>query len=338
MIVHGSWPIAAAFVLAALATKAVHALALRSGLMDHPSERSSHTLPTPRGGGAAIVAAFFASLLWLLIRGQFDAVRAALLLLGGTAVAGVGLLDDRYTLPAPARLIVHLAAATAAVALIGAVTFGAGSAPTAAGIWAARLFSVIAMVWAINLFNFMDGIDGIAASEAVFVAGAGAGLYWLVGGDPALSTAMLCLAAASAGFLLWNWPPASIFMGDVGSGFLGFVLAALGLMAVQNDAIPMEVWPILGGVFLVDATVTLIRRVAHGHRWHEAHRMHAYQHLALRWRKHLPVTLAVNLINVLWLLPCATYAALTPARAPLSMAVALLPLMALALISGAGKP
>jgi len=338
MMTHPLWPAAAAFVFAAAATKTVRALALRSGLMDHPSERSSHTRPTPRGGGAAIVAGFIASLLWLSLAGGFAAREAAALAFGALAVAGVGALDDRFTLPARARLVVHFAAAGVAVAVIGGITWRTSGSPGAAEIWAGRVFAVLAIVWAINLFNFMDGIDGIASSEAVFIAGAGALLNWYLGGEGSLTVAFLCAAAASAGFLVWNWPPASIFMGDVGSGFLGFVLSALGLIAVERAVLPMEVWPILGGVFFVDATVTLVRRVANGHRWHQAHRMHAYQHLARRWGGHLPVTLAVNAVNVLWLLPCAVYAALEPARAPLMMAVALLPLAVIIVAAGAGKP
>lgn len=338
MMTHPLWPAAAAFVLAAAATKAVRALALRSGLIDHPSERSSHTRPTPRGGGAAIVGVFIVSLLWLALTGGFAPLEAVALGLGALAVAGVGALDDRFTLPVRVRLVVHLAAAAAAVAVIGGVTWQTSGFPGAAEIWAGRVFAVLAIVWAINLFNFMDGIDGIASSEAVFIAGAGAGLNWYMGGDAALTVAFLCAAAACAGFLVWNWPPASIFMGDVGSGFLGFALSALGLIAVNRAVLPMEVWPILGGVFFVDATVTLVRRVANGRRWHEAHRMHAYQHMARRWNGHLPVTLAVNVINVLWLLPCAVYAALEPARAPLTMAVALVPLAVVFIAAGAGKP
>jgi Fuc2NAc and GlcNAc transferase len=325
------------FAIAWIGTGLVRRVALRSGLLDHPGERSSHTQPTPRGGGLAIVIAFFAALAWLLLAGELPYPVAAAVAFGGLAVAGIGFIDDRYSAPARLRLLVHLAAATGAVAAIGAVTFGAGPA-AAWESWLARGFTVIAIVWAINLFNFMDGIDGIAGSEAFFLAAAGAALNWYVGGDRGLTAAMACMAAANAGFLAWNWPPASIFMGDVGSGFLGFTLSALGLSGVKGAALPMEVWPILGGVFLVDATVTLVRRVADGHRWHEAHRMHAYQHLSRRFRAHLPVTLAVSAINVCWLLPWAVGAALQPAHAPMFMAAALIPLAVLAVALEAGKP
>jgi Fuc2NAc and GlcNAc transferase len=147
---------------------------------------------------------------------------------------------------------------------------------------------------------------------------------------------MLCLAGASLGFLRWNWPPARIFMGDVGSGFLGFALAVLGLAASRSGAVPIEVWAILGGVFMVDATVTLIRRAGRGDRWFEAHRLHAYQHLARRWHSHLAVTLVVIAIDVIWLLPWALAAANFPAHAPLFLAAALIPLALVFLACGAG--
>jgi len=136
--------------------------------------------------------------------------------------------------------------------------------------------------------------------------------------------------------LRWNWPPARIFMGDVGSGFLGFSLAVLGLSASRTEAAPVEVWAILGGVFLTDATVTLLRRIARGDKWLEAHRTHAYQHLARRWKAHIPVTVLATSINVVWLLPWAIFAAKVPARAPLFAAAALTPLAVLAFACGAG--
>jgi Fuc2NAc and GlcNAc transferase len=151
-----------------------------------------------------------------------------------------------------------------------------------------------------------------------------------------LTAALACLAAASLGFLRWNWPPARIFMGDAGSGFLGFSLAVLGLAASQHSGIPFEVWAILGGVFIVDATVTLIGRVVRGDRWFEAHRTHAYQRLARRWKSHLPVTILVMIIDVLWLLPLAIVAVKFPAHVLLLLGVALTPLVVLVIACGAG--
>ena len=126
-------------------------------------------------------------------------------------------------------------------------------------------------------------------------------------------------------------------MGDVGSGFLGFTLAVLGLAASRLGSVPIEAWAILSGVFLVDATVTLLTRIVRGDRWFEAHRMHAYQNIAGRWRTHLPVTVLVIAIDVFWLFPWAWMASLYPARALVYVAAALSPLAILAVLAGAGR-
>jgi Fuc2NAc and GlcNAc transferase len=324
-------------VFAWYATGIVRRHALRNAILDIPNMRSSHSAPTPRGGGLAIVAAFLSAVIFLAAAGLLQINAAFVLAAGGGAVAATGYLDDRKTLPASVRICVHIIAATLAVFVIGGITQQTLRHMGLQGIWAASLLGVMAVTWSTNLFNFMDGIDGIAGSEAVFVAGAGALLNSRFGGDSGLTAAMLALAAAAMGFLIWNWPPARIFMGDVGSGFLGFTLAVLGLAASRHSTVPVEVWAILSGVFLVDATVTLLRRIFRGDRWFEAHRLHAYQGLASRWQAHLPVTMLVIGINVFWLFPWAWIAAIWPARALWSVFAALAPLAVIALLAGAGR-
>jgi Fuc2NAc and GlcNAc transferase len=311
--------------------------ALRHAILDIPNVRSSHVAPTPRGGGLAIVAAFLGALPILVFAAGFSVNIAFVLIAGGGAIALTGYLDDRKALPASIRICIHIIAATLAVIVVGGVTQPTLEHMGLHGVWAGGLLGVLAVSWFINLFNFMDGIDGIAGSETVFVAGTGAFLSWRYGGDAGLIAAMLALAAAALGFLIWNWPPARIFMGDVGSGFLGFAVAVLGLAMSRHSAVPIEAWAILNGVFLADATVTLLRRLVRGDRFFEAHRVHAYQILASRWRAHLPVTRLVIAINVLWLFPWAWLAAHHPARAMLCVAAALPPLMIIALWLGAGR-
>jgi Fuc2NAc and GlcNAc transferase len=135
--------------------------------------------------------------------------------------------------------------------------------------------AALGIVWLTNLYNFMDGIDGIAAAEAVVVGMGGALL--VAGRSPPLALVSVVVAAAAAGFLVWNWPPARLFMGDVGSGFLGFVFGGLALGSERAHALPAVLWLVLLGPFFLDATVTLVRRVARGERWYAAHRSHAYQ-------------------------------------------------------------
>jgi Fuc2NAc and GlcNAc transferase len=324
-------------LIAWFSTELVRRHALRNAILDIPNVRSSHATPTPRGGGLAIVAAFMGALVFLVACRLLQFNVAFVLIAGGGAVALTGYLDDRSPLPAGIRICVHVTAATLAVLVVGGIAEQTLRNIGLHGIWAGGLLGLIALTWSINLFNFMDGIDGIAGSEAVFVAGAGALLNWRYGGDSGLTAAMLVLAAATLGFLIWNWPPARIFMGDVGSGFLGFSLAVLGLAASRHSATPIEIWAILSGVFLVDATVTLLRRIVRGDRWFEAHRLHAYQYFARRWRSHLPVTVLVIVINLFWLFPWAWITAIYPARAMVCLIVALAPLIVIAFLIGAGR-
>jgi Fuc2NAc and GlcNAc transferase len=323
--------------LAWLATGLVRGHALRHAMLDIPNARSSHVTPTARGGGVAIVGVYLACVCVLACLRLISVNAAIALVGGGLSIAVIGYVDDRVEVPARIRFVVHLAAALLIILLLGGVAEQSLHTVGLHGLIAGGIVGVLVLTWATNLFNFMDGIDGIAASEAVFVAASGAALYWLRGGDVGLSIAMLALAAAACGFLIWNWPPARIFMGDVGSGFLGFSIGALALAASQRGVVRIEVWAILSGVFLVDATLTLLRRLARGERWFEAHRMHAYQHLASRWKSHRPVTVLVISVNCLWLLPWAYAAAAVPIWAAWYMAAALVPLAIVLLFVGAGS-
>jgi Fuc2NAc and GlcNAc transferase len=328
--------ISTAFTVAVIATGLMRRYSLQKKLLDVPNLRSSHASPTPRGGGVAIVIAFFSVAPLLAFLGLMGARILAALLIGGSATALVGYLDDRRHLRPSVRFSVHLASALFVVIMLGGVPESALARWGLHGLWIGDLLALLLLIWTTNLFNFMDGIDGIAGSEAVFLGGAGALLNWSHGGDSGLTATMLCLAAASLGFLRWNWPPARIFMGDVGSGFLGITLAVLGLTANQLGTIPIEAWGILGGFFFVDTTVTLLRRVVRADQWFEAHRMHAYQQLARRWQAHLPVTLSVSAINLAWLLPWAWLTVRMPANAKYFLIAALAPLGVLVIFAGAG--
>jgi Fuc2NAc and GlcNAc transferase len=325
------------FALAAPGTLCIRAIAMRSGMMDLPSQRGSHSEPTPRGGGLAIVAAHFIALIGLHVLGYITTRESIALIGGGGAVAFVGFLDDRKSVSATVRLMVHLGAAFIVAVMIGGVPIGGVTGDGGPLLWIGQLVAIAGVTWAINLFNFMDGIDGIAGAEAVFVSFAGGAMIFVLSKDAGLVGAFGTLGMASLGFLVWNWPPARIFMGDVGSGFLGFMLAALTILASHRIMVAVQVWPILGGVFLVDASVTLIWRMVHGGRWYEAHRTHAYQRLARAWGGHIAVTLFVCAVNVCWLLPWAWYAATHPPAATMCLAIALLPLVLGAIWAGAGR-
>jgi Fuc2NAc and GlcNAc transferase len=303
--------------------------ALKRRMVDVPNARSSHRVATPRGGGGAIVVASTGALAWWsLSSGAGGSTALAGVLAGGLVVAGIGFLDDHRHVPPSIRLVGHSLAAVLAVASLGVTSL--------AGITGAGL-AVFFVAWLINLTNFMDGIDGIAGVQTLTVCAAGAALSQVVAPGTGLWIEPAILGAASIGFLMWNWPPARVFMGDVGSGYVGFMVAVLTLRAALAAPELGWCWLILSGVFIVDATLTLARRIARRDRVFEAHRSHAYQHLALAWG-HRPVTLLVAAINVCWLTPVAVLVALNQVSGPAGLLLAYLPLIAGAVRFRAGDP
>jgi Fuc2NAc and GlcNAc transferase len=202
--------------------------------------------------------------------------------------------------------------------------------------WLGVGLAVLGVVWVLNLFNFMDGIDGMATGEALFVAGAGALLAFL-GGNSGVAYAAWIFAWSCAGFLYWNWPPARVFLGDVGSGYLGYVVIVLALADAQDRPVAIWEWLILGALFVADSTLTLLRRLFRGERVYEAHRQHAYQRLSRHWGSHLSVTALVLAVGVVWLLPGAMLAAAWPASAIAIAVVAVLPLVLGSWLLGAGQ-
>jgi Fuc2NAc and GlcNAc transferase len=319
------------FSASLLLTALVRRHALRHGVIDVPNERSSHLAPTPRGGGIAIVTATTVGVTALYALGLAPLRLLLALAVGGLLVAGVGYMDDRHRLSAGVRFMVHVAAALWALACLGGLPpLRFGDTTVVLG-WPGYVLGAVAIVWVVNLFNFMDGIDGIAACEAVFIAACGGLLT-----GPAFGGTSACafvFAAASAGFLYWNWPSARIFMGDVGSGYLGYCIAVLAVAVGHKAPAALWVWLILGGVFFVDTTVTLVQRFVLGKRVYEAHREHVYQWLARRWGSHLRVTAAVLAVNVVWLLPCAMLALRHPQIAAAAVLLSFAPLTALPLMT-----
>jgi Fuc2NAc and GlcNAc transferase len=270
--------------------------------------------------------------------GQMPLDLLAALAGGGLMVAAIGFLDDRRPMRAGIRFAVHAAAAIWALVCLGGLpAVQLGDRLVELG-WSGYVLAALGIIWTLNLFNFMDGIDGIAASEAVFV-GLGAVVVGVLGnmGSEVLLPAAL-FAAASAGFLVWNWPPARIFMGDVGSGYLGYAISVMALYAGRQHAAAVWIWLVLGGVFFTDATVTLLRRLFAGQKVYLPHRSHAYQWLSRRWRSHLRVTAMTLAVNIGWMLPCAIFATLRPQLAFACLGVALVPVVIAVVIAGAGRP
>lgn len=294
------------FVLACslLMTGLLRRYALARNVVDVPNARSSHQRPTPRGGGVAIVLSLLAVLPIAVSLGLLAFESTLLIALAGLLIAIVGFIDDHQHIPAGWRLLGHFSAA-------GLVVWACGGLPALSffGVTidlglSGDLLTVVAVVWLINLTNFMDGIDGIASVQTMSLAGVMA-LLPLLAGHAGPAILPLFMLVAIAGFLYWNYPPARIFMGDAGSGFLGLMMAVLILQAANQDARWFWCGVLVYGYFIVDATYTLVVRLSRGKKLYEAHRSHAYQIASRRLAAHRPVTLLVLAANILLLWPLA---------------------------------
>lgn len=262
-----------------IGTWAARLYALRRRLLDEPGERRSHTVATPRGGGLAVVLAVLIAIVALVLRMPREIVLLACAGIGLLLVAGIGWLDDHRPLSPWPKLVAHLLAAG---------WLAAGFLLSGAGPWVA-ITVLLATPVLVNVWNFMDGIDGLATTQAILVAAA---LTWLAG-DVLTVHVGLAFIAALFGFLPFNFPKARIFLGDVGSGALGYVLAWLAGAAMVSTSPP--VWPLVllpPAAFLLDAGLTLARRALRGERWWTPHVGHVYQRWARRAGSHIPVTLS----------------------------------------------
>ncbi|MCH9695871.1 MAG: glycosyltransferase family 4 protein [Gammaproteobacteria bacterium] len=324
-----------AFLVSVAVTGWMRSYALRANMLDVPNHRSSHQVATPRGGGLSIVLVFVVAVITLLLVRDLDKNAAVGFLLGGSLVAGIGFVDDRSSISAKWRFLVQIIAAVIVVVCIGGLpAVQIGPLTSDFGVFGYAM-AVIFAVWFTNAFNFMDGIDGIAASEAICIAVGG----FVLASDTthAASVLLAALSAATLGFLMWNWPPAKIFMGDVGSAFLGFILIGIALHASHEGLVSVWSWLILAGIFVVDATVTLSTRMVRRYDWLSAHRDHAYQKASRRYGSHARVTMAVVAINSVWLFPLSFLANRAPENGWWLTVVAWAPLILLSFWLGAGR-
>jgi Fuc2NAc and GlcNAc transferase len=302
------------------------ALARRWQILDLPNERSAHTQPIPRGGGVGLFLGLVAGMAAASLQGQPWPWLIWQLLLAAAVLVVVGAIDDSKGLPVGIRFCFYTLVSLAVTGLI---------------LWPAPVWLMLAaalyLLWMMNLFNFMDGIDGIAVTQTVFVCLAVAALVTWRGGDATYSLLCLLIAGAACGFLYWNWSPARLFMGDAGSISLGFLLAALSLQGQVSGAMPLLCWLILMAVFIADASGTLLRRALTGEVVTRAHSSHLYQRLARHWQSHRLVVGLMLGYNLLWLLPLATVALVWSQWQWPALAAAYLPLF-LALIKAVKLP
>jgi len=336
VVLIGAFIAVASGVFAALAVGLVFRHAPRLGLVQTPNARSSHVRPTPTGGGIGIV---LGAVLAGILAASEASVFVESVLFASMGFAALGLWDDIRPLPAMARLGVQLVLVAVTVAVASQPWIPAAGGGLVAAFVCALL--TLAIVYWVNLYNFMDGIDGVAAIEALFLLLAPLGLTFLAT-DTAIASPLFWwpvgAAAAVFAFLCFNWPPAKIFMGDVGSTFLGFLIAAFALAEIADGWLTPYGALILAACFITDGTLTLLRRALRGENIMTAHRRHAYQQLARRFGSHRPVVLAMLAINLVWLLPLAALAQTVPPLGPFLLAAAYVPLGIGALAAGAGRP
>lgn len=282
----------AIIVLSFFGTWLVRRYAIYKSILDIPNDRSSHTNPTPHGGGLAVAIALFSGLSCFFVMGKIES-SLFFALLCGVPLTLIGFADDIFNLKPAVRFLVQFVCAGLALFFLG------GLQNLAFGTWKLELaipfafLSFVAIIWSINLFNFLDGIDGYIGTEVVFL---GIASFALIG-----QLVGLLLAASVLGFLFWNWPKAKIFMGDVGSTLLGFTIAVLAIYCQNTHLLNLPVWLILTSVFWYDATITLWRRFHNGEQLSQAHRKHAYQRLVQSGWSHQKTTLGALLINMVGL-------------------------------------
>jgi len=299
--------LAGIYFFALLMTGLIRKYSLKNALIDIPNERSSHSKPTPRGGGLSIALSVLLVIGLLFFWGWIPMGTALALGVGGLIVVIIGWIDDHRHIPALWRAISYFIAAAWAIYCLGGLEkIQIGSQVLLLGHMGTFL-AIFWIVWLTNLYNFMDGTDGLAASEAICTSLFAGIIFWSTG-EVGLAIICFVILVSSCGFLYWNWPPARIFMGDVGSCLLGFTFGVLSIIGEKAGTMTIAIWFILLAVFIGDATLTLLMRIMKGEKWYSAHRSHAYQRWVQMGASHKKLVLSVLLINVMILWSMASIA------------------------------
>lgn len=328
-----------AFLISCALTWSLRVYAIKHNVIDRPNQRSSHSVPTPRGGGVAIVLTILAALVCFYFSNDLMIKSFLGLFIPGLIVAIIGFLDDHGHIAARWRLLMHFLAAAIGMYFLGTFPvinlFGYELSLS----WIGMILGCVYLVWMLNLYNFMDGINGLASAEAITFAACSAILVVVnhfTDAPGSIYPLLLALIGAAGGFIVWNFPVAKIFMGDAGSGFLGITIGLMILHIAKVDSHFFIAELSLLGIFIVDATTTLLRRVVAGKKVYEAHASHSYQILARKYGSHVPVTLMAIAVNLLWLFPIAMLIASAKIDGVVGLVIAWFPLLIVALKCGAG--
>ena len=294
------WIILSFFIIAYLSwriTGWIYNHSILKSIFDYPNLRSLHSKPTPYGGGLSISILALVSVLFLWQVNILSMDVALAILVGGSLVTIIGWIDDRLNCSRSIRIFFYLLASIWAVfwLLKADSMFLIDHIPLAIGL-------IAGLFWIINLYNFMDGSDGIVAVQTI-CTGFMVAILFLDMHEVGLAMFTFVVVASSVGFLIWNWPPARIFMGDVGSCMLGFMYGALVVESYLNNTLPLSVWLILLSVFICDTSLTLMMRVISGDKWYLAHKQHGYQRFIQMGNSHRKVNIYILIINLLILYP-----------------------------------
>ena len=326
-----------AFIFSFALTYIVKGYAIKRGLQDEPNARSSHEILTPHGGGLAIVLSFTGSVLAGYYFGYFDFDIVFSIVFCGGLVAAVGFFDDHKPMSITIRIVIQFVSAIIAIIILN------GLPKINYGVFIldfghlGYVIGIFFLVWMTNLYNFMDGIDGFASLEAMTSTGCMAIILMVSTRFESVWQLNNLLVASVLGFFFWNFPKARIFMGDVGSYFLGFVS---GVIMIKSWHLTIDIifsWVIILGVFITDATYTLISRVLRGSKFYVAHRTHAYQIASRKLNSHVKVSFLLVAYNIIWLFPLALTVATRDLHPLTGLALGYIPLIILAIDLGAGK-
>jgi Fuc2NAc and GlcNAc transferase len=266
--------------------------AIHKSILDHPNDRSSHTNPTPRGGGIAIVITWFLGLIYFKIEKKIEP-QLFWALVCGFPLTIIGFLDDVITLKPGIRFVVQFICAVAGLFFLSGFKGIDLGFTTLNNQWIFSVLAVIGIVWAINLFNFLDGIDGYISTEIIYI---GLTVFAIFNDFVAL-----LLVFSIVGFLFWNWQKAKIFMGDVSSTLLGYTVAIFAIYYQNTGKTSIIIWLILTSVFWFDATITLFRRIKNKENLGQAHRNHAFQRIVQAGFSHQKTVFWALLLNIIGL-------------------------------------
>ncbi len=294
-------------VISSLITDFVRRFSIKNKLFDIPNDRSSHDIPKPKGGGISIVLIMLGTVVVLSFFGMIKSDISMSMLVGLSIVAVVGLIDDYKDLPISIRTVSYFVAAVLSIYLIGGITSISISGYYFDLNHIGFFLSVLFLVWVTNLYNFMDGTDGFAAIQTICI-GLFCGLLLYLIAETSYAIIMFCLVASTIGFLYWNWAPAKIFMGDVGSCTIGFLFGLLSLYMEKTGIISIAVWLILLSPFIVDSTLTLFKRIINKEKWYTAHNVHAFQKLHQSGLTHDKLAIGLLVLNLTVIWPIAWFA------------------------------